>query len=89
MKDLKAITLKYDSKDNAPEISSKGRGRIAEKIIEIAEKNNIPIYEDDILAEILNKMDIGCQIPEYLFEVIAEVYAYTYELMRNRTFNYE
>lgn len=81
--DQKAIALNYKkNSDNAPKISIKGKGYLAEKIIEIAKLNNIPIYENNILAEILDKIDIGYEIPEYLFEIVAEIYAYTYKLMQ-------
>ncbi len=83
MEDPKAIALNYDSStDNAPKILAKGRKDLAEKIIRIAELNGIPVYEDDILAEILDKIDIGYEIPEYLFEAVAEIYSYTYKLIK-------
>ncbi len=83
MEDPKAIALNYDSNtDNAPKILTKGRRDLAEKIIEIAKLNGIPVYEDDILAEILDKIDIGHEIPEYLFEAVAEIYSYTYKLIK-------
>lgn len=79
----KAIALHYNNdKDSAPKLLTKGRGEIAEKIIEIAESNGIPLYKDMILSEVLDKIDIGNVIPESLFEIIAEVYAFTYQIMR-------
>lgn len=83
--DQKAIALNYDTNsDNAPKILTKGKGCLAEKIIEIAKLNDIPIYEDHILAEILDKINIECEIPEYLFEVVAEIYSYTFKLMQEK-----
>jgi len=39
-----AAAIKYDSiRDGAPKVTARGRGTIAEKIIEIAEENGIPI----------------------------------------------
>lgn len=79
----KAIALHYEKEtDNAPKILTKGRGDIANKIIKIAQEYNIPIYEDNILSEILDKINIGYEIPEYLYEIIAEIYAFTYKVMK-------
>jgi len=73
----KAAALKYEiGKDNAPKVIAKGKGIIAEKIIEIAKKENIPIYEDPDTVEILSSLDIGQEIPPELYEVIAEILAY-------------
>ena len=42
-----AVSLKYDLKtDDVPEITAAGRGKIAEKILQIALENNIPVRED-------------------------------------------
>lgn len=87
MKEIqKAIALHYNKEqDNAPKILTKGKGHLAEQIIKIAELNNIPLYEDKILSEILDKINIGYEIPEYLFEIIAEIYAFTYQLMQEES----
>ncbi len=80
-KKLKAAALKYEKfKDNAPKIVAKGKGYIAEKIIEIAKENNIPIKEDPDLIEMLYKLDIYEEIPEELYKVIAEIFAYIYKI---------
>ena len=79
-KEQKAIALKYEKdEDNAPKILTKGRGLLAEKIIEIAKKNEIPIHKDQVLTEILDNIEIDYEIPQFLFEIIAEIYAYTYK----------
>lgn len=87
MKEIqKAIALHYNKEqDNAPKILTKGKGNLAEQIIKIAELNNVPLYEDKILSEILDKINIGYEIPEYLFEIIAELYAFTYQLMQKES----
>ncbi len=73
----KAAALKYEiGKDNAPKVVAKGKGIIAEKIIEIAKKENIPIYEDPDTVEILSSLDVGQEIPPELYEVVAEILAY-------------
>ncbi len=80
-KKLKAAALKYEKfKNSAPKIVAKGKGYIAEKIIEIAKENNIPIKEDPDLIEMLYKLDIYEEIPEELYKVVAEIFAYIYKI---------
>jgi flagellar biosynthesis protein len=74
-----AIAVHYDKvKDNAPRVVAKGKGSIADKIIELAEQNNIPIHEDPDLIEVLSKLDLGQEIPPELYKLIAEVLVYVY-----------
>jgi flagellar biosynthesis protein len=74
-----AAALKYDSeKDIAPKVVAKGRGAIAEKIIELARKNNIPLKSDPALIQILSKLDIDEQIPVELYMAVAEILAFVY-----------
>jgi len=76
-----AAALKYDSqKDAAPVLTAKGRGFVAEKIIDIAKKNRIPIKEDPNLVQILSKLEIDEQIPPVLYKVVAEILAFVYSL---------
>lgn len=74
-----ALAISYDKdKDGAPKISAKGKGHIADKIIELARENNIPIHEDPDLIEVLSKLDLGQEIPPDLYKLIAEVLVYVY-----------
>ncbi|WP_010250364.1 EscU/YscU/HrcU family type III secretion system export apparatus switch protein [Acetivibrio cellulolyticus] len=66
--------LKYSPQSNrAPEIIGLGSGEIAEKIIEKAKENDIPIYKNDELASTLSHFKIGDEIPPELYEVVAEI----------------
>ena len=73
--DKKAVALKYD-KDNdfAPVVVASGYGPIAEKIIDIAEKQGIPVYRDDSVASMLCMLDVGKNIPPELYGIIARIY---------------
>ena len=74
-----AAALKYDTrKDAAPKVIAKGQGAIAEKIIELAKKNNVPIKNDPGLVQILSKLDIDEQIPVELYKAVAEILAFVY-----------
>jgi len=76
-----AAALKYEpAKDQAPVLAAKGRGFLAEKIIEIARKNSIPIKEDPNLVQILSKLEIDEQIPPVLYKAVAEILAFVYSL---------
>jgi flagellar biosynthesis protein len=82
---LQAAVLKYDSrKDAAPHLTAKGRGTIAEKIIELAKKHDIPIKSDPALVQILSKIDIDEQIPVELYKAVAEILAFVYSLNTQR-----
>lgn len=89
MKDKKfvrkeAIALNYNPENNnSPTIIAKGKGKIADNIVEKATQNDIPIYEDRNLVELLGNLDLNEAIPEELYEVVAEVFAFIYRLDRN------
>ncbi|MFS0782322.1 EscU/YscU/HrcU family type III secretion system export apparatus switch protein [Bacillus sp. 1P06AnD] len=76
-----AIALKYDSdQDASPKLIAKGKGKIADSILERAKENHIPIQEDPTLAELLGKLNINESIPPELYEAVAEVFAFIYKL---------
>jgi flagellar biosynthesis protein len=77
----KAVALKYDTeKDHAPKVIAKGKGKIAEKIIEIAEAHHLPLYEDKNLVQILEALELETEIPPELYRAVAEVLAFVYKL---------
>jgi flagellar biosynthesis protein len=74
-----AAALKYDQqRDGSPKVVARGRGGIAEKIIELAKKNHIPIKNDPGLVQLLSKLDIDEQIPVELYRAVAEILAFVY-----------
>lgn len=75
--------LKYSSVNNrAPEIIGLGSGETAEKIIEKAKENDIPIYQNDELVNTLNQFKIGDEIPPELYEVVAEILVFVSNIDR-------
>ena len=69
-----AVALGYDpNEDGTPKVIASGRGALAEKIIEQAKDNKIPVHEDDKLADTLSRLEIGEMIPPELYEVVAEI----------------
>ena len=78
-----AVALRYDaSREESPRVTAKGKGLMAEKILELAKGNDIPIREDADLVEVLSQMDLDQEIPPSLYKVIAELLAFVYELNR-------
>ena len=74
-----AIAVHYDKDhDAAPKIVAKGKGTVADKIIELAKKSDIPMYQDRDLVEILSKLDLGAEIPAEMYKLIAEVLVFVY-----------
>jgi flagellar biosynthesis protein len=82
-KSKKAAALKYrHGIDPAPKLVAKGRGKTAEKIIEIARKNNVSIHEDRDMVEFLSTLDLYQEIPPDLYRAVAEILAFVYKLSK-------
>lgn len=76
-----AIALKYQSENHdAPTVVAKGKGVVADNIIEQAKENKIPIQEDSSLVQLLGQLQINETIPESLYEAVAEVFAFIYRV---------
>ena len=73
-----AAALRYsqDSPHSAPIVVASGSGYIAQKIIEVAQDNNVPVYQDDSLASLLSQLDAGSEIPPELYQAIVDIYVY-------------
>ena len=65
---------------NAPKIIAKGRGALADKIIELARDKHIHIHNDPDLLEMLSQLDLKQEIPDSLYEVVAELLSFIYLL---------
>ena len=77
----KVVALRYQSKqDRAPKIAAKGRGYLAERILEVARAHHIPIREDKNLVEILSHLHLAQEIPPEVYKAVAEILAFVYRL---------
>ena len=74
-----AVALKYDGK-NAPTVTAKGVDEIAEQIIAIAKKFQVPLTENRELVSLLSTLELGEEIPEALYLAVAEIIAFAYML---------
>lgn len=72
----RAVALQYGVSDSAPVIVAAGMGHLAEKILDVAQENGVPIYEDNSLATILSQLNLGQEIPAELYRAVVEIYVY-------------
>lgn len=80
-----AIALKYDKeKDVAPRVLAKGLRLKAEQIREIAKKYNIPMMKNLPLASALYRVDVGQEVPEELYDAVAEILNFVYALQQEQ-----
>jgi flagellar biosynthesis protein len=78
-----AAALRYaQGKDAAPRLLAKGRGAVADRILEIARRNGIPIREDRELVQVLASLDLYQEIPPELYKAVAEILVFLYTLNR-------
>ena len=77
-KPRRAAALKYSQDDahSAPVVVASGLGYVAQKIIDIAQENSVPVYQDDSLASLLSQMNAGSEIPAELYQSIVDLYVY-------------
>lgn len=68
-----AVALSYSPDQPAPTIIASGSGKVAENIINEGKKHQVPVYEDEKVATILTKLEVGEQIPPELYELIAKI----------------
>lgn len=77
----KAVAILYDSQQAAsPKVIASGKGEVARKIIETAKEAGVHIQEDPNLVELLSKIEIGAEIPTELYQTVAEVLAFVYQV---------
>lgn len=76
-----AIALKYDAdKDGAPRVIAKGMRLKADKIRDIAKAYGVPVMRNVNLANALFRVDVGQEIPEELYDAVAEILNFVNEL---------
>ena len=78
----RAAALKYEENIVAPIVTASGIGYIADKIIEKAGENDVPIVYNKELTDLLCNVDIGEYIPTELYEAVAHIIAYVTDLDR-------
>jgi flagellar biosynthesis protein len=77
-----AIAMAYQSGDTAPKVVAKGRGLIAQAIIERAKEHGVYVHESEALVSILMQVELDENIPPQLYQAVAELLAWIYRLER-------
>jgi flagellar biosynthesis protein len=73
----KTFALTYEGL-SVPVLTAKGSDLLADEIIHLANKNNVPVISNTLLAEDLSEVDIGEEIPEIMYEAVAVVLSWAY-----------
>ncbi len=77
----KAVALLYEQgKTAAPRVVASGTNRVAEKIIATAQEAGVHVTHDPELTELLAKVPLGEEIPEQLYQTVAELLAFVYSV---------
>lgn len=81
-----AAAIKYDANiDNAPRLIAKGKGAVAERILELADELKIPVHRDPDLIEVLGKLNLNEEVPPEVYAVIARILSFVYKLNNKAT----
>lgn len=80
-----AVALRYNKEGGgAPEVVAKGTRIWAEKILDAARRYGVPVVRNVPLAHALDKLEVGDQIPEELYDAVAEVLNFVYQLTQEQ-----
>lgn len=74
--ELHSTALRYPNDADTPFIVAQGKAFIAQKMIEIAKQNNIPVMVEPETENILTLYNVGECIPYETYEVLAKVFAF-------------
>ena len=81
----KAVALKYDVEQNqAPRLVAKGKGHVAENILEAARRGQVPVYQNKSLVNMLMALELDKEIPTELYTTVAEILAYVYRIDKRK-----
>ncbi|WP_058303910.1 EscU/YscU/HrcU family type III secretion system export apparatus switch protein [Gorillibacterium timonense] len=74
-----AVALKYSPMDmQAPSVVAKGKGMVADEILQKAKEHGVPIQEDASLVEVLGQLELNQEIPAELYQLVAEILSFVY-----------
>ncbi len=81
-----AVALHYDrdAAEGAPSVVARGRGEIANRILETAVEAGVPIREDKDLLELLSMVELGEEIPVEVFGAVAQLISFLWEMNEER-----
>ncbi len=79
----KAAAVKGDLDNNKAKVVSSGSGDLANEIVRIAKEYNIPVKQDKDLTEVLSTLDVYDNIPDDMYEAVAEILQELYKINKN------
>lgn len=79
-----AVALKYQPGDDAPRVVAKGKGIVAQQIIEKAKEAGVFVHESPELLKLLIGLDLDARIPPELYVAVAELLAWVYRLEQQK-----
>jgi flagellar biosynthesis protein len=72
-----AVALRYaPQEDGTPQVTAKGGGDVAERILQPAREHKIPIRQDKDLIQVLPRLDLDQEVPTHASQAVAEILAY-------------
>ena len=76
----RAVAMAYRAEDGAPRVVAKGGGVTAEAIISLAREHGVYVHQSPELVNLLMQIDLDSEIPPELYQAVAEIIAWLYEL---------
>ncbi|WP_447554886.1 EscU/YscU/HrcU family type III secretion system export apparatus switch protein [Vreelandella sp. EE22] len=84
-----AVALAYQEGEQAPRIVAKGYGELAERIMAEAERQGIYVHDAPELVALLMQLNLDTEIPASLYQVVAELLVWVFELSEDETTHLE
>ena len=82
---IAAVALKYNpEKDYTPIVVASGHGHVAEKIINLADENGVPVYRDDSATALLTMLNVGQGVPPELYQLVAGIYVQIMQISKDK-----
>ena len=79
----RAVAMAYRAEDGAPRVVAKGCGVTAEAIISLARESGVYVHQSPELVNLLMQIDLDSEIPPELYQAVAEILAWLYQLDQN------
>ncbi|MBP2646001.1 MAG: FlhB domain protein [Firmicutes bacterium] len=80
-----AVALRYErEQNNVPRVVAKGKGLVADNILQAAKQHRVPVYQNKTLTNMLMALELDREIPIELYQAVAEILAYIYRLDKRR-----
>lgn len=80
-----AVALRYNpEKDYSPVVVAAGHGKVAERIITLADESGVPVYRDDSAAAVLTMLEVGQGVPPEMYSVVAGIYVEVMKIAKEK-----